>query len=119
MINLKEELQIHLDSGECKRIPLEQLSFMKRFACRYCGDYAAEFADLSFGGIGAEEGWTTVLVRTPVGRAVYAMARGEAIEAYRTPGGQPVQAQKILDTVSTWSEKKKESAANNRTTADL
>ncbi len=118
-INLKEELQIHLDSGECKRIPLEQLSFMKRFACRYCGDYAAEFADLSFGGIGAEEGWTTVLVRTPVGRAVYAMARGEAIEAYRTPGGQPVQAQKILDTVSTWSEKKKESAANNRATADL
>jgi len=118
-INLKEELQIHLDSGERRTIPLERLNFMKRFACRYCSDYASEFADISFGGIGAEENWTTVLVRTPVGRAVYAMARGEAIETYRDPAGQAMQTQHILDTVNHWSERKKESALTNRKHADL
>jgi coenzyme F420 hydrogenase subunit beta len=118
-INLKEELQVHLSGGEPRKIPLDKLSFMKRFACRYCADYAAELADLSFGGIGADEGWTTVLVRTPVGRAIHAMARGESIEPYRGSDGQPPRTQRILDTVSTWSDKKKESAAANRRTADL
>jgi coenzyme F420 hydrogenase subunit beta len=49
---------------------------MKRYACRFCNDYAAEFADISFGGIGAEQGWTTVISRTPLGRAILADARG-------------------------------------------
>lgn len=118
-INVKEELRVHLNSGERKQIPLPRLDFMKRFACRFCGDYAAEFADLSFGGIGAEEGWTTVLVRTPVGRAVYAMARGESIEPHRPSSGHPNPARQVLSIVEEWSDRKKESAAANRRSADI
>lgn len=44
------------------KIPLEQLYLLKRYACHYCEDYAAEYADISFGGIGAGEGWTTVIL---------------------------------------------------------
>jgi len=75
-INLKDRLIITTGSGEQHTVPLEELDFMKRFACRYCSDYAAEFADISFGGIGAQQGWTTVITRTPLGRAILADARG-------------------------------------------
>ncbi len=48
-VNVKEELLIHLKSGDIRAISLDRLDFMKRHACRYCDDYSAEFADLSFG----------------------------------------------------------------------
>jgi coenzyme F420 hydrogenase subunit beta len=118
-INVKEELRVHLSSGESRQIQLPQLDFMKRFACRFCGDYSAEYADLSFGGIGAQEGWTTVLVRSPVGRALWATARGEAIEPYGMPDGRPNPARRAFDRVRLWSDKKKESAGLSRLHADI
>ncbi len=81
-INLKEELMIHLSNGEARFIPLDKLDFMKRHACNFCSDYAAEFADLSFGGIGAEEGWTTVITRSQAGEALMTKAMGKYIEEY-------------------------------------
>ena len=109
-VNLKEELLIHLHNQEIRSLPLDQLAFMKRYACRFCDDYAAEYADLSFGGLGAPDGWTTVVTRTPLGRAVLAHARGVDIEVfnYRENASLVSQATaKVLD----WSEKKKQSAA--------
>ena len=81
-INLKEELMIHLRNREVRFIPLDKLDFMKRHACNFCSDYAAEFADLSFGGIGAEEGWTTVITRSQVGETLMTRAMGKYIEEY-------------------------------------
>ena len=52
---------------------LSDLESLKRRACNFCGDYSAEYADISFGGIGAEEGWTTVIVRSPVG-AIFSLS---------------------------------------------
>jgi coenzyme F420 hydrogenase subunit beta len=75
-INLKDSLMIHLDNGDIRFISLDKLDFMKRRACFYCQDYSCEFADLSFGGIGAAEGWTTVIIRTPAGQALWTEATG-------------------------------------------
>jgi coenzyme F420 hydrogenase subunit beta len=108
-VNVKEELMIHLNNGEIRFISLDQLDFMKRYACRYCDDYAAEFADLSFGGIGAPEGWTTVMARTPLGRAVLADAKGADLEQFNYKDN-PRLADLALATVMTWSEKKKQHA---------
>jgi coenzyme F420 hydrogenase subunit beta len=80
---------------------------MKRYACRYCSDYSAEFADLSFGGIGAPEGWTTVITRTPQGRALLGDAMGVAIEEYP----HKAMASQALAKVLEWSEQKKGRAA--------
>jgi len=112
-INVKEELMIHLKSGEKKTLPLEDLDFIRRYACRYCDDYSAEYADLSFGGIGAEQGWTTVVVRTPLGRAVLADAKGEVLEQYRS-ADQPGFVEETLKKVLEWSDRKKKTAAKNR-----
>jgi len=71
-VNLKDQLIIWLASGEKKTISLDDMDTMKRYACHYCADYSAEFSDISFGGLGARDGWTTIISRTPLGRAVLA-----------------------------------------------
>ncbi len=116
-INIKEELIVHLKGGKEKTMMLEELEFMKRFACYFCPDYSAEYADVSFGGIGSEEGWTTVITRTPVGRAIFADARPSAIEENRTKDF-PQKTSRALKKVQTWSARKKETAAQNRKVLD-
>jgi coenzyme F420 hydrogenase subunit beta len=108
-VNLKEDLMIHLRHGEVRHIPLGHLDFMKRHACRFCDDYAAEFADLSFGGIGAPKGWTTVVVRTPQGKAVLSQAMGAVLEVSRYRES-PVLSQEVMGKVQEWSDKKKQAA---------
>ena len=108
-INVKDALQIHLNNGKAKFIPLDKLAFMRRYACRYCEDYSAEYADISFGGIGSPEGWTTVITRTPVGRAVFADAKEADIQEY-TYKDNPKFATEALHKLTQWSEMKKEAA---------
>ena len=112
-MNIKEDLIVRLNNGEVKTIVLDELEFMKRFACYFCPDYSAEYADLSFGGIGAEDGWTTVIMRTPVGRAVFADARSKAIEEIRK-SGQTHSPSQALKKVRTWTAKKRKAAVNSR-----
>ena len=115
-INIKEDLIIHLNSGEVKTMMLDELEFMKRFACYFCPDYSAEFADVSFGGIGAEEGWTTFITRSPVGRAIVADARSKgAIEDNRRGDYRKLPSQ-ALRKVNDWSGKKRNTALKNRKT---
>jgi len=112
-MNIKDSFQVHLTSGEIKNIDLDQLAFMKRVACRYCPDYTAEYADLSFGGLGAEEGWTTVLARTPLGRAILADAKEENLEEcdHRI---HPKYATQAFKAAMDWSEDKKSRAEEHR-----
>lgn len=112
-VNLKEELLIHLRNQEVRRIPLDRLDFMKRYACRFCVDYAAEYADLSFGGIGAPEGWTTVLVRTPQGRAVLTQAIGAGVIEAPQYRESPALSQATMAKVQEWSVRKKQMAEEN------
>ncbi len=105
-VNVKEELLIHLQNGEIRSLPLDKLEGIKRFACRYCDDYAAEFADLSFGGIGAPEGWTTVIARTPLGRAILADAKETDLQEFNLKD-DPQLPPRALAKVLEWSDKKK------------
>ncbi|MFW5936975.1 MAG: Coenzyme F420 hydrogenase/dehydrogenase, beta subunit C-terminal domain [Desulfosalsimonas sp.] len=112
-INIKDSLLIHLENGEIRSVSIEDLDFMRRVACRYCPDYSAEFADISFGGIGAPEGWTTVITRTPLGRAVLADARDCAVEEIerRKNKGYVSGAQAMMEKAAA---RKKEDARKNR-----
>ena len=115
-INIKEDLIVQLNSGEVKNLMLDELEFMKRFACYFCPDYSAEYADVSFGGIGATDGWTTVIIRTPVGRAIMADARSkQAIENDRQ-GDFKKQHSQALKKVKEWSSRKNSAAQQTRKT---
>jgi coenzyme F420 hydrogenase subunit beta len=113
-VNIKEHLLVHLTSGEIRCIPLEDLEFMRRHACRYCPDYSAEFADLSFGGIGAEAGWTTVITRSPLGRAAFADTAGAGKLEQVSVRANPSYATQALAKVRSWSAKKRKHAQNHR-----
>jgi coenzyme F420 hydrogenase subunit beta len=112
-INVKEDLMIHLRNKEVRHIRLDQLDFMKRYACHFCSDYTAEYADLSFGGLGSPEGWTTVITRSPVGRELLVDALGRSIENY-SHKRNPLLATDVLAKAMEWSENKKQSAKKNR-----
>jgi len=105
-VNLKEELMLHLNSGETKTVALDKMDFMKRYACRFCPDYASEYADVSFGGLGADEGWTTVITRTALGRAIMADAKGNTLEMFDF-SAKPDLPGKIQTRVKAASDKKK------------
>jgi coenzyme F420 hydrogenase subunit beta len=108
-INIKEDLIVHLLNREVRRIPLEKLNFVKRPACQFCGDYSAEYADLSFGGLGSEEGWTTVIIRNPVGKMLFKETLGSYLEG-PPPGLSAQFSEQVLAKVQDWSlRKKKES----------
>jgi coenzyme F420 hydrogenase subunit beta len=113
-INIKENLMVHLEDGQVMTIAMEKLDPLRRHACRFCPDYAAEYADLSFGGIGAKEGWTTVISRSPLGRAVLADAKGSGRLEELTHSEVPNFATDALQKVRSWSAKKKKAARYNR-----
>jgi len=56
-----------LGEGGIIEIPLKEARPTARPQCRWCPDFAAEWADLSAGGLGLE-GWTITLLRTETGR---------------------------------------------------
>ena len=113
-INLKDRLIITLDSGETRSVPLEKMASMKRYACHFCDDYSAEYADISFGGLGAAQGWTTVITRTPLGRAVLADSRSfKNLEQFDLKDN-PEFASQALARVRQASLEKKKAAAEKR-----
>ncbi len=114
-MNVKETFLVHLKDGETKSIPLERLDFMKRPACRFCADYAAEFADISCGGIGAPDGHTSVIIRTSTGRKLFNDACGQTIELYNAKDNAALTA-KVLKQIEAASSAKKRLAAKHRQT---
>lgn len=112
-INIKEDLIVHLESGRTITVLLDDLKFMKRHACHFCSDFSAEYADISFGGLGAAEGWTTVIVRSPAGAKIFSDSKNKAIEEHRQKGNSNLSSQ-ALEKVRRWSYKKKDRALASR-----
>ena len=70
-LNVKEDFIISLTKGVTIHIPLEEIHEVARSACFACKDFSNEYADISFGGLGSPDGYTTTLIRTKNGAAVY------------------------------------------------
>ncbi len=73
-INLKEEFIITTKDDKIKNIPLSELEKVARPACFACTDYANDFADISVGGIGSPEGYSTTIIRNDIGQKIFSSA---------------------------------------------
>lgn len=113
-MNIKDDFMLHLKDGKVKNVPLDDLDFAKRDACRHCEDFSAEYADISFGGLGAENGWTTVVTRSPLGRATFAEARENCLEI-QSIDDNPGQDTRIMAKIMESSTEKKGRALEIRT----
>jgi coenzyme F420 hydrogenase subunit beta len=69
-INVKGDVYVTLQDGTDVRIPLKECQEYANEWCHHCPDFAAEHADISFGGIGLK-GWTMCLIRTDYGQDVW------------------------------------------------
>jgi len=66
-MNIKGALLVWTRDGERHVIPLKEAHAWTREGCKLCPDFAAEHADISAGGIGADDNWTLTIVRTERG----------------------------------------------------
>jgi coenzyme F420 hydrogenase subunit beta len=120
-MNLKEDLIIWKKDGRSKHIPLEQLREFTRAACLACSDFANDFADLSFGGLGSPEGWTTVVIRTETGETIFqeALSHGyiEILDPTKveTVGSSPAD---IVTKITDFAKMKEDRAVKTRSTLD-
>jgi coenzyme F420 hydrogenase subunit beta len=70
-LNIKDDVIVTLDDGETVHVEFELLDDIARPACFACTDFANDFADISCGGLGSPDGYTTVMVRTQRGERAY------------------------------------------------
>ena len=89
-VNIKGRLLFYTDTGDEIVYPLKQSHRFTRPGCLHCPDFAAEHADISFGGLGQGDGWTLSIVRTERGREIWdgAMASG-LLESKRAADADP------------------------------
>ncbi len=70
-VQMREELVLTMKDGRTKRVDLDTASLLAAANCLRCTDFTSRFADVSLGAVGSDSGFTTVLVRTDHGRAVF------------------------------------------------
>ena len=70
-LNVKDDFIISLTKGVTIHVPLEEVHEVARPACFTCKDFSNEYADISVGGLGSPDGYTTTLIRTKVGASIY------------------------------------------------
>ena len=77
-INIKKDLIIKLKDKEnwldTIHIPFNRLKNYMRPACNACNDFTNIYADISFGGLGSDEKFTTIITRTEKGKEIVSKA---------------------------------------------
>ncbi len=70
-LNIKENLIVQLNDGKTKDIDFKDVHEFARPACFACRDFSNVYADISFGGLGSNDGYTTAIIRTKTGEEIY------------------------------------------------
>jgi coenzyme F420 hydrogenase subunit beta len=121
-VNVKEDFFVYLEDGRVIHIPFEDIDSIARPACMVCPDFSAEYSDISFGGLGSPEGYTTVLIRSEKGKWVYreALTAGY-IKERRVSSVQKARSDwmKTNTKVLSFSDQKKARAFKNRQRAAI
>ncbi len=76
--NVKGKVLIYKYDGEVVEMNLRQAQEYARPECHHCGDFSAELADISCGGVGAMD-WTITILRTKFGEEVFDRAARDGV----------------------------------------
>ncbi|MFP4006343.1 MAG: Coenzyme F420 hydrogenase/dehydrogenase, beta subunit C-terminal domain [Candidatus Hadarchaeia archaeon] len=76
----EEEFIIHTKDGEIHRFDLDSLDQYAFTPCTLCGDYSAEFSDISVGRSRSTRGWSSVILRTSRGEEAFNLIKDGSLE---------------------------------------
>lgn len=76
--NVKGKVLIYKKDGTRTDMLLKDAQEYARAECHHCGDFSAELADISCGGVGAMD-WTITVLRTPLGEDLFNRMVAEGI----------------------------------------
>jgi len=76
--NVKGKVQVFKKDGDLVEINLREAQEYARPECHHCGDFSAELADISCGGVGAS-GWTITVLRSQRGEEVFDAMQREGL----------------------------------------
>lgn len=103
-MNIKEDIIFTLRNADPLHISFDEISEFMRPACRACDDFSNVYADISFGGLGSKDHFTTTLIRTSLGMKVYneALAKGYIVEfeEHNSPIMKAKMTAKIIGTAN-------------------
>jgi len=94
-VNVKGKLLFYTDTGDEVIYSLKEAQQFTRPGCLHCPDFAAEHADISFGGLGQSEGWTLSIVRTELGQDIWDRATADGVIEHR-PGAEDPKAVELM-----------------------
>jgi coenzyme F420 hydrogenase subunit beta len=112
-LNIKENLIINLkNSNTPLQIEFSELRDIMRHACRVCENFSNFYADISFGGLGSQSGYTTVLIRTKTGEKIYNLAQNKGYIIEPNDLNSSLEKSKILAKIISFSQRKLDRAEN-------
>jgi len=109
-LNIKDDFIVTLSNGITIHIPLEEVDVVARPACLTCSDFANEYADVSVGGLGSLDGYTTTVIRTDKGANAFrnALQQGYIGEVeYRNADERKIEKTKMMAKIASFSMRKR------------
>jgi len=98
-VNIKGKLLFYTKDGQEHTYSLKKAHEFTRPGCLHCPDFAAEHADISFGGLGQNEGWTLTVIRTDLGDRIWKHAVADGVIEWK-PGREDPAALALMDKLS-------------------
>ena len=99
-VNIKGKLLFYTDQGDEHVYPLKDAHRFTRPGCLRCPDFAAEHADISFGGLGQSDGWTLTIIRTERGAEIWQRALADGVIQAR-PASEDPKAVELMFKLAT------------------
>jgi coenzyme F420 hydrogenase subunit beta len=117
-LNVKDDIIMTMSNGEALHVPFELMDDVARPACFACSDFSNEFADISCGGLGSPDGYTTVMVRTSLGETIYNRARREGFireMVFKSIEASQIHHTTMMAKIVSFSRRKRHRASEART----